>query len=67
MPQKTDEYTDEELAKIKEQWLKDKAQIDANPIFEYYYDQEKETSVVRKSSLQTILLPLQEKMRWPKI
>lgn len=35
-------YTDEELAEIKKQWLKDKARIDDDPAYRYYLDRDRE-------------------------
>ncbi|MEK7790055.1 MAG: hypothetical protein AAB309_00330 [Deltaproteobacteria bacterium] len=39
---KSDDYTEEELKAIKEQWLKDKMRIDADPTYEYIYDRDRE-------------------------
>ena len=37
-----DFYTEEELGEIKEQWLKDKKRIDADPAYEYHHDRDRE-------------------------
>ena len=39
---KSDSYTEQELHNIKEQWLKDKAKIDADMALGYPFDRDKE-------------------------
>lgn len=38
----SDFYLDEELKQIRELWLKDKARINDDPVFGYYFDRDQE-------------------------
>lgn len=42
LKKKSEFYSDEELKKITEQWLEDKARIDADLTYGYYWDRDKE-------------------------
>lgn len=60
-----EEYTEQELIQIKKQWLKDKAQIDANPAFSYYFDRDQEYERhLNNSNLKALFRHAARVRRW---